>query len=76
MTISVEDYDGVYNKKIATEDVLFSGKNIYDDLLAAVLELADKQNPNWRDAKFQLNHYDKMQRSQDLSPFFKNFAIL
>ena len=41
MTISVKDYDGVYNKKIATEDVLFSGKNIYDDLLAAVLELAD-----------------------------------
>ena len=41
MRISVEDYDGVYNKKIATEDVLFSGKNIYDDLLAAVLELAD-----------------------------------
>ena len=41
MVISVEDYDDVYNKKIATEDVLFSGKNIYDDLLAAVLELAD-----------------------------------
>ena len=57
MTISVKDYDGVYNKKIATEDVLFSGKNIYDDLLAAVLELADQQNPNWREARFQLNHY-------------------
>ena len=41
LMISVKDYDGVYNKKIATEDVLFSGKNIYDDLLAAVLELAD-----------------------------------
>ena len=41
MMISVKDFDGVYNKKIATEDVLFSGKNIYDDLLAAVLELAD-----------------------------------
>ena len=41
MTISVKDFDGVYNRKVVTEDVLFSGKNIYDDLLAAVLELAD-----------------------------------
>ena len=41
LLITVEDYDGDYNRKIATEDVLFSGKNIYDDLLAAVLELAD-----------------------------------
>ena len=39
--ISVKDYDGDYNRKVATEDVLFSGKNIYDDLLSAVLELAD-----------------------------------
>ena len=41
MTISVEDYDGDYNRKVATEDILFSGKNIYDELLEAVLELAD-----------------------------------
>lgn len=41
LMISVKDFDGVYNRKIATEDVLFSGKNIYDDLLAAVRELAD-----------------------------------
>ena len=25
MTISVEDYDGDYNRKVATEDILFSG---------------------------------------------------
>ena len=41
MTISVEDYDEDYNRKVATEDVLFSGTNIYDKLLEAVLELAD-----------------------------------
>ena len=41
MTISVKDFNGVYNKKVATEDILFSGKNIYDELLEAVIELAD-----------------------------------
>ena len=41
MTISVEDYYGDYKRTVATEDILFSGKNIYDELLEAVIELAD-----------------------------------